>query len=430
MSKETKPDGGLTISSIDIKNFKRIKCVQFDPKEAGLTTLGGMNRAGKTSGINAIQMGFSGGKYRPTDIHNDQGGPGDLASVSITTTNGFKVRIFGKNGNIEVIDPAGKKGGITLFGDAVSSFATDLRPFINANATDKYKIAVLAMGIGDLLETIEAQRKTAFSDRTVANGIALKAKTVLDETVEPGKDVVFPEEVDIVELSAEIQKMNKDNTDRLLLISAKKELVEDLDELSVEEARLQEELKTVKLSIVDKQKDIKDYAPIPDEQDIEPLNAKMATANTTNAKRITLLKVQEDYDAKVLANKAAAQGAVDAQVALDEVIEKKNNTVTELGEISNPDITLEGGQLLYKGKAWDCISGAEELIVATEFGVATNKGCNFVLVDGLESMDPVERGKYDAWGIEHGVQLIGTVVTGDPEQCSIFIEDGQVKTEG
>ena len=84
-----------------------------------------------------------------------------------------------KNGTIEVTDPNGLKGGITLFGDAVSSFATDLRPFINANATDKYKIAVLAMGIGEMLEELEIARKAAFTARTGANAIATQAKASL-----------------------------------------------------------------------------------------------------------------------------------------------------------------------------------------------------------------------------------------------------------
>lgn len=426
MSKETKLQGGLTIASVDIKNFKRIKCVSFDPKEAGLTTIGGMNKQGKTSGINAIQMGFIGGKYKPSDLHNDKGGPGDYASVNITTTNGYQVRIYGKNGSIEVTDPNGLKGGITLFGDAVSSFATDLRPFINANAADKYKIAVMAMGIGDLLETIEDERKIAYTARTVANGIAQNAASALNAATKPDPSVEIPEEVDIVKLSAEIQKAEKKNLDR-------KELVEDQAEIKQDRENLVEEIDELKAVLEAKEKDLVEademiaaWKPIPKPTDLTPLNAKMATANATNTKRTKLLKVQEDYDAKVTAASEATKGAVAAQVALDEVLEKKHNAVTELGEISNPDIVLEGGKLLYKGKEWDCLAGVEEIIVAIEMGKATNKDCNFVLIDKLEGMDPVERGKLDDWGVENGVQLIGTVVTGDPSQCSIYIEDGRV----
>jgi len=426
MSEETKTDGGLTIASVDIKNYKRIKCVKFDPKEAGLTTLGGMNRAGKTSNLNAIQMGFSGGKHRPSDLHNDTGGPGDYADVKITTTNGYKVRIHGKNGTVEVTDPKGIKGGIALFGDAVSSFATDLRPFINANATDKYKIAVLAMGIGELLETLEVERKTAYTARTVANGIKTKAKAALEVAVEPGKDVEIPKEVDIVKLSAQITKANKDNDDRTQLEHDQAEFTRNRQTLAETIEELEDDLKAHKCNLVDKDAEIAKFKPIPKVIDLDPMNAKMATANETNKERTTLRKVKTDYQALVLASGDAHIVATKAQAALSAVLEKKNNAVNELGEISNPDITLESGQVLYKGKAWDCLAGVEEFIVAIEMGAATNKGCNFVLVDGLEGMDPVERGKLDDWGSESGVQLIGTVVTGDPSQCTVYIEDGKV----
>jgi len=426
MSKETKPQGGLTIASVDIKNFKRIKCVSFNPKEAGLTTLGGMNKQGKTSGINAIQMGFSGGKFKPSDLHNDKGGPGDYANVNITTTNGYQVRIFGKNGTIEVTDPKGIKGGITLFGDAVSSFATDLRPFINANAGEKYKIAVLAMGIGELLEELEVERKKAYDARTVANGIAAKAKAALAQQVEPGKDVVIPDEVDVVQLSQQIQEADKKNQARGRLMQVQQEILDQETDLEEQIDDLEERLVGLRKQLTDKNAEILAFKPIPDPIDLDPLDAKMATANATNKFRTGILKTRDDYSAKTEAVWDSLKAQAAAQKALDTVLEKKHNAVTELGEIQNPDIVLEGGQLLYKGKAWDCISGAEEFIVATEFGYATNKGCNFVLIDGLERMDTVERAKLDAWGVEHGVQLIGTVVTGDPSQCTVYIEDGRI----
>jgi len=427
MSKQTKADAGLTIASVDAQNFKRIKCVRFDPKAAGLTTLGGMNRQGKTSALTLIQLAFMGKKFLPSDLHNDSGGPGDIASGEITTTNGYKVRIHGKNGTVEVTDPEGKKGGITLFGNAVSSFATDLRPFINANATDKYKIAVLAMGIGELLETIEAERKTAYTARTVANGIMDKAKVVLAEAVEPGKDVKIPDEVDIVKLSAQIQKANQDNDDRTQKKHDQDEFKRNQQTLSDTIEELEADLKAHRNNLLMRDAVITSWKPLPEPINLDPMNTKMAAANKTNTDRAILIKTQTDYDALVCSFKEAEQTASDTQDDLNDVIQKKNNAVTELGEIENPDITLESGQVLYKGKAWDCLAGVEELIVAIEMGSATNKGCNFVLVDGLESMDPVERGKLDTWGVENGVQLIGTVVTGDPDQCSIFIQDGHVK---
>jgi DNA repair exonuclease SbcCD ATPase subunit len=428
MAAKPSDKGGLTLASVDIKNFKRIKCVRFDPKAAGLTKIGGMNKAGKTSGLNAIQMGFSGGKYRPSKIHNDSGGPGDYALVALETTNGYRVRIFGKNGTIEVIDPDGVKGGITLFGDAVSSFAIDLRPFIRANAQEKYKILVQTMGIEDLLEKIEAERKVAYDGRAVANGLAAKADTVFKSTPKPDSKAEIPDEVDVVKVSRKIQRAHNKNNARDTLIARQETLNYTIIDVETEIADLEESLEMAKATLAIHRKALRDSPKIPKEIDTSPLQTQLETSQAVNKKRQALLKLQETYDNALQANKDAQQGATDAQTALDAVLTKKHNAVTELGELPNPDITLEDGQMLYKGQEWDCCSGSEEYVIATQMGLANNKGCNFVLVDGLERMDPVEQAKYDAWGEKVKAQIIGTVVTGDPEQCSIFIEDGQIKS--
>ena len=79
-------------------------------------------------------MGFSGGKYKPSEIHNDQGGPGDYAEAHFDTDNGYHVRIFGKNGTIEVTDPDGgtyvngshKDGFILYTHDIVADSASNV----------------------------------------------------------------------------------------------------------------------------------------------------------------------------------------------------------------------------------------------------------------------------------------------------------------
>jgi len=372
-------------------------------------------------------MGFSGGKYRPSEIHNDSGGPGDYAEANFTTTNGFQVRIFGKNGTIEVTDPNGRKGGITLFGDAVSSFAIDLRPFINAGAAEKYKIVVQAMGIEAVLEEIEKDRKEKYEARTVANGAMKRAKTVLDQTPVPGADIEIPDEVDVVAVSKQIQQCQKLNAGRQDMISEKSALEDQIQDIEGDIKSLIEELETAKSDLANEKNKYANFPAIPDEIDTTPLQTKLEESQATNKKRADLLRAKETYETAASAKQAAEKEAADAQAALDEVLAKKHNVITELGELPDPNLSLEDGKLLYHGKEWDCVSGAEEYIIATLIGMAQNKGCNFVLADGLECMDPEEQARYDAWGVENGVQQIGTVVTTDPNSCSIFIEDGCVK---
>ena len=86
-------------------------------------------------------------------------------------------------------------------------------------------------------------------------------------------------------------------------------------------------------------------------------------------------------------------------------------------------LTVEKGELIYNGNAWDCMSGSDQLRVATAIVRALKPECGFVLVDKLEQFDPQTLQEFGAWAESQDLQIIGTrVSTGD--ECSIVIEDG------
>ena len=88
-----------------------------------------------------------------------------------------------------------------------------------------------------------------------------------------------------------------------------------------------------------------------------------------------------------------------------------------------PGLTVEKGELLYNGFAWDNLSGAEQLRVGTAIVRALNPECGFVLLDRLEQMDMGTLRDFGAWLESEGLQAIATrVSTG--EECQIIIEDG------
>ncbi|MBR3925101.1 MAG: chromosome segregation protein SMC, partial [Kiritimatiellae bacterium] len=87
-------------------------------------------------------------------------------------------------------------------------------------------------------------------------------------------------------------------------------------------------------------------------------------------------------------------------------------------------LSVENGCLLYKGKAWDCMSGSQQLIVDTAIASSLNPECKFVLLDKLEQLDLDTLADFDKWLTEKDLQCIATrVSTGD--ECTIVIEDGE-----
>jgi hypothetical protein len=86
---------------------------------------------------------------------------------------------------------------------------------------------------------------------------------------------------------------------------------------------------------------------------------------------------------------------------------------------------VEDGELTYRGKKWDSMSGSEQLKVATAIVRALNPRCGFVLLDKLEQMDMVTMREFGAWLQSQNLQAIATRVSTGSE-CTIIIEDGQI----
>src|SRR5574344_1300222 len=123
------------ITAVYIENFKRIAQVNFNPDEFGITIIGGNNRQGKTSILDAIMWGLGGAKFAPTSPNN-LNGHGD-AEIRIELSNGISVERKGKNGSIKVTDPTGKKAGQELLNEVVSVMALNLPRFMEAGDREK-----------------------------------------------------------------------------------------------------------------------------------------------------------------------------------------------------------------------------------------------------------------------------------------------------
>ena len=90
-----------------------------------------------------------------------------------------------------------------------------------------------------------------------------------------------------------------------------------------------------------------------------------------------------------------------------------------------PDLSVEEGELIYKGQKWDNMSGSDQLKVSTAIVRQLKPDCGFILLDKLEQMDLGSLEEFGKWLEQEGLQAIATrVSTG--EECSIIIEDGYV----
>lgn len=167
------------ITAVYIENFKRIAQVNFNPDEFGITIIGGNNRQGKTSILDAIMWGLGGAKFAPTSPNN-LNGHGD-AEIRIELSNGISVERKGKNGSIKVTDPTGKKAGQELLNEVVSVMALNLPRFMEAGDREKAFILLDTLGIKDQLDELDDREKVLYDERTEVGRVALSLKKHADE---------------------------------------------------------------------------------------------------------------------------------------------------------------------------------------------------------------------------------------------------------
>ncbi len=147
------------------------------------------------------------------------------------------------------------------------------------------------------------------------------------------------------------------------------------------------------------------------------------------------LRQIEEINAMVRTNQDKHRAEQEAKEYEDEYIQltqqltdtrRKKSDLLAHAPLPLPGLSVEQGALTYQGQKWDCLSGSDQLKVATAIVRRLNPDCGFVLLDKLEQMDLDTLTQFGAWLEQEGLQVIATrVSTGD--ECTVILEDGEVK---
>ena len=102
----------MKINSLQIENVKRVKAVTLEPTPNGLTIIGGKNGQGKTSILDAIAWALGGDRFRPSSAQREDSVIPPF--IRVRMDNGLVVERRGKNSDLYVTDPSGKRAGQQL----------------------------------------------------------------------------------------------------------------------------------------------------------------------------------------------------------------------------------------------------------------------------------------------------------------------------
>ena len=290
---------------------------------------------------------------------------------------------------------------------------------MNSTTKDKANTLLQIIGVGDKLSIFDKQEAELYNRRTEIGRIADQKKKYADEMVQ--WDGVPDEIVSAAELIRQQQEIlarnghNQELRNQVKNLEAQKTILEQrIAETTKALNAMQEQMTELANDLVIANTNAKDLR---DESTAE-LETSIANIDSTNAKvRDNLNKQRAQAEAEEY---KLQYGDLTTQL---ENVRKARMELLNGVEMPLQNLSVDNGELVYKGQKWDNMSGSDQLKVATAIVRKTNPKCGFVLLDKLEQMDIETMDEFGHWLQENNLQAIATrVSTGD--ECSIFIEDG------
>lgn len=413
----------VKITSFEAENVKRIKAVQLTPTENGLTVIGGRNNQGKTSVLDAIAWALGGNRLKPSEPHRS--GSVQDPDIKIRLSNGLIVQRSGKNSELKVTDPEGKKSGQAILDSLIGEMALNIPKFMEMSSKDKARRMLQMMGVSDELAAIDREKEQLSSERLYVGRQARTAEENLKNMScfpQAGNELWSASQ--LIEQQQAILLKNAENARKR---SALQDNENKLNQMNTQIQTMETNLAQLKANRLQLMTDIetgrKNALDLYDES-TEELEKNIAQVDLHNQ------QVREN-----LAFEAEKKKAEDLRSQFKDLnlqvmdLDQKRLALLQGAALPLPGLSVDpAGDLIFNGQKWDGMSGSDQLKVAAAICQAMNPECGFVLLDKLEQMDQQTMNEFGQWLEAQGLQAIATrVSTGD--ECSVIIEDGRVKGE-
>ena len=296
--------------------------------------------------------------------------------IRIELDNGIIVERKGKNSELKVTDPTGRRAGQQLLNEFVEQFALDLPKFMEAGSREKAQTLLRIIGVEQELAQLDRRESELYSQRTavgahlrpegeVRTGIAVlrrrAGRTDLSRRSDPpaagnpaserGERPQTWQGTGVGELVSRLEAQEKETAARLAAART------DLETAKKSSAELRDE------SVAELEDNI---------ERIDLLNSRI---------RANLDRERAQEEAQEYARQYAGM------TAEIEEVRRSRKALLDSAEMPLEGLSVEQGELTYHGAKWDCMSSAEQLCCAAAIVRKLNPKCGFILLDKLEQMD-------------------------------------------
>ena len=467
-----------------MQNVKAVNLFDYEFPISGVTTIGGRNNQGKTSVLNGMQYTIGGESYRPTNYHKDDAS--EEAMLSMEFTNGIVAQRIGNSADLKVYDPTGKLSRQKLLDQFITKFAIDLPKFLNGTDKERASILLKALHLEDKVEKLDEAIDSEYEERTVIGRIRdqkkkagmempyhadvpeselspsdilarMQAVNIRNAKIQAAKEELDKHTLTLAsmveageKMAATIAKMDGETEDLCTKVASdcankiqgireqiamlEKSIDEALQFAETHKAQIRNSAEENKAAI-EKRKSENDKA-------IEELAEKITQAETQDfsledtsafqreldAVEETNIKVRENIARdKVLKEADEQSRKYDEKTAVIEDLRKQKDALLQGAGLPYPGLSVENKVVTLNGKAWDCMSESMKIRVGCAIVMRINPSCKFMFVDKLEQLDQESMKELDQFAKDHDIQIIGTRVTTNPDDCTLIIKNGYIE---
>lgn len=431
----------VTIKRIQATNLKRLTRVDIKTDSA-VVRVGGKNGQGKSSLLDCIEMGLRGGAAIGQDPVRHGA---DRAEILLDLGDCILKRTIKPNGNtvcvLEGKDGARFPRPQTLVDQRIAPYTCDPQAFLRAKPDAQADVLreLVHQQCGVDFAQLEADYDSLYRDRTIVTRDFKEQQSVVNNLPEY-KDVPA-DEVSVADLSAKLEEalaVNAKNAEvRRIpgeiqqtsigaingqLDAAEKTIADLKGKLAKWEAH-REGLGSRREALCKQRDQAEANAAVVKDVDTQVLREHISTAEQTNQKvRANLSRANAQARAESYGKQSQElTGKLDA-------IEKTKADALTKAKLPVKGLAFNGEGLLYNSVPLSGCSSSEQWTVAVALALALKPGPVLIREANLLD-DSTQRLVEDICG-QAGAQLFMEFVTDEPATVEVFIENGEVKTNG
>ena len=408
------------------ENVKRLKAVEIKP-DGNLVQITGKNGHGKSSILDSIAWALDYAAHGQS-VPIRKGATTAKIVLDIGDNGASQLvverRFTEKNSYLEVRNAEGFKAGSPqkILDDLVGAISMDPVAFLRQRPADQ--VETLRRLVGVDFSALDAERKHLFAERTLVNrdgknkaGELAGIQFAAEQPYEPVDVSALLEE----QREAETENRRRDSADRSLT-EAQRECTTHTARITALEAEIAEARKDLefwmgRVGEIELQCDVTRI-------DVEPIRARIAAANETNAKAAAWRSKKETHDRlsgelEGLRTKSATMStrieAIDAEKA--KTIAAADMPVTGLG--------FGDGCVTFDDLPLEQASDAQQLEISMAIAAAMNPKLRVLRIRDGSLLDDDALARVAAWAEEKDMQVWMEIVQSD-SPTAVWIEDGVV----